>query len=150
MVSWNSIITGYVHRGLLAEAVDIFHQIYKIDVSQTWLLSSKFSLARLCWNLDPQIHGGVQWHGTEWDLSIVNSLIGAYHNHSRLDWARWLFKEISERDAVVELSHFSPSKGPKSLMYFSLMKAPRALPDSITVGLLLSTWAHLGVERVRI
>ncbi|KAM6582159.1 hypothetical protein CsatB_009161 [Cannabis sativa] len=145
-VSWNSILTSYIHHGLFWQALDIFrgmlqegHQPDSIAISA--ILSRVTTL-----KLGVQIHGWAFRQGMGWNLSIANSLIVLYANHGELDRARRVFDQMSERDVVSWNSIISAhSKDPKALVYFQQMESAGALPDNITFVSLLSTCAHLGL-----
>ncbi|KAF4372132.1 hypothetical protein F8388_000348 [Cannabis sativa] len=145
-VSWNSILTSYIHHGLFLQALDIFrgmlqegHQPDSIAVSA--ILSRVTTL-----KLGVQIHGWAFRQGMGWNLSIANSLIVLYAKHGELDRARRVFDQMSERDVVSWNSIISAhSKDPKALVYFQQMESAAPLPDNITFVSLLSTCAHLGL-----
>ncbi|PON89463.1 Tetratricopeptide-like helical domain containing protein [Trema orientale] len=145
-VSWNSILTGYLHHGLLLEALVIFHRMlqegYRPDsVAVSAILSRVTSL-----KLGVQIHGWTVRQGMEWNLSIANSLIVLYSKHGELARARQVFNQMPERDVVSWNSIISAhSKDPKALVCFEQMENAGALPDNITFVSLLSTCAHLGL-----
>lgn len=150
LISWNSMLTGYIRHGLLIEALDIFrgmiregHQLDSVAVSS--ILSRMTSL-----KLGVQIHAWAIRRGIEWNLSIANALIVLYSNHGELDQACWLFDQMPERDVVSWNSIISAySKDPKAIFYFEEMeKTASAFLDSITFVSLLSTCAHLGLVNV--
>ncbi|KAF4385430.1 hypothetical protein G4B88_005762 [Cannabis sativa] len=92
-VSWNSILTSYIHHGLFLQALDIFrgmlqegHQPDSIAVSA--ILSRVTTL-----KLGVQIHGWAFRQGMGWNLSIANSLIVLYAKHGELDRAQRVFDQ---------------------------------------------------------
>ncbi|KAJ1426503.1 Tetratricopeptide-like helical domain superfamily [Sesbania bispinosa] len=146
-VSWNTMLTAYVHHGLEVEAMNIFRQMllegYRPDsVSISKILTGMSSL-----DLGVQIHGCVIRRGLEWNLSIANSLIIVYSNHGRLHKARWIFSVMPERDVVSWNSIISAhGKHPEeALAYFEQMEEDGVEPDKITFVSLLSACAHLGL-----
>lgn len=147
-VSWNSMLTGYIRHGLSGEALDIFRQMlqegYQPDsVALSTILSGVSSL-----KLGVQIHGWAIRHGIEWNLSITNSLVDMYSSHGKVVRARWMFKEIPERDIVSWNSIIAAhKKDPEALVYFEEMEKAGAIPDNITFVSLLSTCAHLGLVK---
>ncbi|XP_057475600.1 pentatricopeptide repeat-containing protein At4g25270, chloroplastic [Actinidia eriantha] len=148
LVSWNSMLTGYVHHGLLAEALGIFRQMIQEgcepdSVSISTILTGVASL-----KLGSQVHGWTLKKGFEWGLSVANSLIVLYSNHGKLDRARWVFDKMPERDVVSWNSIISAHcNDPKALLYFSRMETVGTLPDSVTFVSLLSACAHLGLVK---
>lgn len=148
-ISWNSMLTGYIRHGLIAEAVHTFHsmvhdgmELDSVAVSTILANVSSFEVA-------VQIHGWIVRRGMEWDLSIANSLIAVYYSKGRkLDRARWLFDHMPEKDIVSWNSIISAHcKDLKALTYFELMERDGALPDKITFVSLLSACAHLGLVK---
>lgn len=148
-ISWNSMLTGYIRHGLIAEAVHTFHsmvhdgmELDSVAVSTILANVSSFEVA-------VQIHGWIVRRGMEWDLSIANSLIAVYYSKGRkLDRARWLFDHMPEKDIVSWNSIISAHcKDLKALTYFELMERDGALPDKITFVSLLSACAHLGIVK---
>lgn len=145
-VSWNSILTGYIHHGLFVEAVNIFFRMlkegYRPDsVAVSAILSSLPSMEH-----GLQIRGWAIRQGIEWNLAIANSLIVFYSKHGELNQACLVFDQMPERDIVSWNSILSAhSKDPKALVYFEQMENDGALPDNVTFVSLLSTCAHLGL-----
>lgn len=147
-ISWNSMLTGYIRHGLIAEALHTFHsmvhdgmELDSVAVSTILANVSSFEVA-------VQIHGWIVRRGMEWDFSIANSLIAVYSNGRRLDRARWLFDHMPEKDIVSWNSIISAHcKDLKALTYFELMERDGALPDKITFVSLLSACAHLGLVK---
>lgn len=147
-VSWNSMLTAYIHHGLEMEAVSIFKQMisegYEPDsVSISTILTGVPSL-----NVGVQVHGWAIRRGIEWNLSIANSLIIVYSNHSKLNQARWIFDEMPERDVVSWNSIISAHcKYREALNYFVQMEKAGEKPDKITFVSVLSACAHLGLVK---
>ncbi|XP_059666974.1 pentatricopeptide repeat-containing protein At4g25270, chloroplastic [Cornus florida] len=146
LVSWNSMLTGYIHHGVQVEALNIFRRMlhggHEPDsVAISAILSGVSSL-----KLGTQVHGWVIRHGMEWNLSIANSLIVVYSHQGNLERACWVFDEMPERDVVSWNSIISAHcKDPKALIYFQQMESAGVLPDNITFVSLLSACAHLGL-----
>lgn len=148
LVSWNTMMTGYIHHGLLANAMEIFRHMLKAgfkpdEFSVSTILTEVSSL-----RLGGQIHGWVLRHGLEWDLPIINALIASYSSYGLLDQARWLFSHMLERDIVSWNSIISAhQKDSRALTYFHQMQEDGVMPNAITFVSLLSTCAHLGLVR---
>ncbi|KAJ8448633.1 hypothetical protein Cgig2_010520 [Carnegiea gigantea] len=148
LVSWNTMMTSYIHHGLLANAMEIFRHMLKAgfkpdEFSISTILTEVSSL-----RLGGQIHGWVLRHGLEWDLPIINALIASYSSYGLLDQARWLFSHMLERDIVSWNSIISAhQKDSRALTYFHQMQEDGVMPNAITFVLLLSTCAHLGLVR---
>ncbi|KAK7404234.1 hypothetical protein VNO78_04945 [Psophocarpus tetragonolobus] len=147
-VSWNSMLTAYVHHGLQVEVINIFRQMIlegcqPDSVSISTILSG-VSLLRL----GIQIHGWVIRGGHQWNLSIANSLIMMYSNHGRLEKARWIFNLMPERNVVSWNSIISAHcKRREALAYFEQMEKSGVKPDKITFVSILSACAYLGLVK---
>lgn len=148
LVSWNSMITGYVRHGLIMEALSILRWMITEGcepISVT--LSAVLTSVSLC-EIGREVHGWAIRRGMEWDLSVGNSLIVFYANQNDLDRARWLFECMPERDVVSWNSIISAhSKDPLALEYFNRMMDSDASPDGITFVSTLSACAHSGMVK---
>lgn len=148
LVSWNSMISGYIHHGLLANAMEILCHMLKAGFEPDEITISTILRGVSSLKLGGQIHGWVLRQGLEWSLPISNSLIAFYSCHGLLDQARWLFSNMLEHDIVSWNSIISAHrKDPRALTYFRQMKDVGATPDAITFVSLLSACAHLGLVR---
>lgn len=145
-VSWNSMLTAYVHHGLEVEAMDTFRQMVLEGCKPDFVSISTILTGVSSMDLGVQIHGWVIRRGVEWNLSIANSLIIAYSKHGRLDTARWLFNLMPERDVVSWNSIISAHcKHREALALFEQMEEAGVKPDKITFVSLLSACAYLGL-----
>lgn len=145
-ISWNSMLTGYIHHGLLVEAFGIFrsmlHAGFEPDGIAISTILSTFSSSKDGF----VVHGWVLRRGMEQNLSIANSLIAFYSDQCKFAQARWLFDMMAERDVVSWNSIISGHRNhPKALVYFEQMEKSNILPDSVTFVSLLSACAHLGL-----
>lgn len=146
LVSWNSMLSGYIRHELMFEALDIFVTMVRDgfepdSVTLSALLTSVSSL-----RIGAQVHGWVLRHGIEWNLSIANSLIVFYSNCNKMEQVRWLFEHMPRKDLVSWNAMISAhSKDPRALGYFKQMVRANAFPDGITFVSLLAACAHLGM-----
>ncbi|KAK9069000.1 hypothetical protein SSX86_013116 [Deinandra increscens subsp. villosa] len=144
LVSWNSMLTGFVKHDLLFDASVTFRRMMSDGFEPDAVSISTILTPGLPLKLVAQVHAWVIRKGTKWNLPITNSLIYAYANNGRLDVARWVFDGMPERDLVSWNSIISVhSKHPNALMYFQLMLNAETSPDAITFVSVLSTCAHL-------
>ncbi|KAH7557442.1 hypothetical protein ACOSQ2_027472 [Xanthoceras sorbifolium] len=147
LISWNSMLTGYIRHGLLVEALDIFRGMITNGFQPDSVAISAV-LAKAWLGIGVQIHGWVLRRGVEWNLSTANSLIAIYSNSGKLDQARWLFHHMPERDIVSWNSIISAHcNDPEVLTYFEQMERDGVMPDNITFVSLLSACAHLGLVK---
>lgn len=148
LVSWNSMLTGYIRHGLMVEALDIFRQMLLDGTEPDSISISAILTGASSLKLSAQIHGWVLRRGMEWNLSITNSLIVVYSNYRKLTRAHWLFDKMPERDIVSWNSIISAhSKDPEALNYFQQMENEDVLPNGITFVSLLSACGHSGLVK---
>ncbi|KAL8226764.1 hypothetical protein R6Q57_016596 [Mikania cordata] len=144
IVSWNSMLTGYVKHELLCDALVIFKQMQLAGYEPDSVSISTILTPRLPLKLVSQIHAWAIRKGTEWSLPIANSLIYVYANNGRLDRAQQVFDQIPERDLVSWNTIISVhNKHPNALTYFELMLNANTSPDTITFVSVLTACAHL-------
>ncbi|XP_010259053.1 PREDICTED: pentatricopeptide repeat-containing protein At4g25270, chloroplastic [Nelumbo nucifera] len=146
LVSWNSMLTGYIRHDLLVEALDIFRGMLRAGFEPDCIAISSILAGFSSSKLGVEIHGWVLRHGLGQNLSISNSLIGMYSEFGKSDRARRVFEQMLERDVVSWNSIISGHrKDPRALIYFQRMENYGVLPDGVTFVSLLSACAHLGL-----
>ncbi|CAH9122279.1 unnamed protein product [Cuscuta epithymum] len=158
LVSWNSMLIGYIRHGLILESLDVFrtmmHEGCKPNSISISAILSSLKLLRVrkreqVLKLGSQIHGWVLRHETEWNnLSVANSVLSFYSSNSvnRLKQTRWLFDQMLERDVVSWNSIISAhSQDREALAYFQSMVNSGAMPDTVTFVSLLAACAHVGL-----
>ncbi|KAL4575937.1 hypothetical protein LXL04_012024 [Taraxacum kok-saghyz] len=144
LVSWNSMLRGYVKHELLPNALFIFQRMIQDGYDPDSISISTILTSGLSQKLVTQIHGWVLRRGTEWNLPIANSLILVYSSHNKLDLARWVFDEMPERDLVSWNTIISVhKKHQNALSYFHRMLTTNISPDAITFVSVLTACAHL-------
>ncbi|CAA3010732.1 pentatricopeptide repeat-containing At4g25270, chloroplastic [Olea europaea subsp. europaea] len=148
VVSWNSMIIGYMRHNLMVEALDLLHGMTHEGCEPDSITISAFLTSALPYKIGIQIHGLAFRRGIEWNISVSNSLIVFYSKHNKLEVVRRLFRCMPQRDTVSWNSIISAhSKEPVALEYFQQMLKCRTLPNSITLVSLLSACAHLGMVK---
>ncbi|CAL9084477.1 unnamed protein product, partial [Musa textilis] len=104
VVSWNSLIAGYVHCGLHHEALKMFLRMLRSsflgpdDATLVVILSACSRLGAL--DFGRWVHSivGSSTHGCR--LSVANSLIDMYAKCGAIDRAVEVFDDMTERDTV--------------------------------------------------
>lgn len=146
LVSWNSMITGYFHHGLVREALSVFHGMVKDgftpdEVSLSSILKGVSSV-----RIGGQIHAWILRRGLNGSLIVNNSLISLYSSQGKMEQARWLFRHMPRKDVTSWNSIISAhKKDPNALKYLQEMQSEVVAPDNITFVLLLSACANLGL-----
>ncbi|PIA50093.1 hypothetical protein AQUCO_01300672v1 [Aquilegia coerulea] len=145
-VSWNSLLTAYVHHGLLVEALDIFRGMLYAGFEPDSITISKLLSGFSSSAVGFEIHGWVIRRGLDQSLSVSNSLIAFYSQQGMLDQACWLFEMMEAQDVISWNSIISAHrKHPKALSYYQQMENSNYLPDNVTFVSVLSACAHLGL-----
>ncbi|KAL5991591.1 hypothetical protein ACLOJK_012500 [Asimina triloba] len=103
VVTWTSLLAGYVQTGYHLEALDFFREMLtsEVKLSSATLASilpvfsdlGSFDLAR-------QIHGLIVGSGYELDKFVASALIDMYASCGSLGYSRLLFDRVKERDIV--------------------------------------------------
>ncbi|KAM0069185.1 putative tetratricopeptide-like helical domain superfamily [Helianthus debilis subsp. tardiflorus] len=144
IVSWNSMLAGFVKHDMLFDALVTFRQMMLDGFEPDAVSISTILTPGLPEKLVAEIHAWVIRKGTEWNLPIANSLIYVCSNNCRLDRARQVFDQMPERDLVSWNSIISVhNRHPNALMYFQLMLSANMSPDAITFVSVLTACAHL-------
>ncbi|XWS45279.1 hypothetical protein CRYUN_Cryun15aG0123000 [Craigia yunnanensis] len=102
-VSWNTLISGYVHSGQKEKANMILHQMQKegekldsvtlLSILSSYTESENFSQGTI-------LHGYAIKTGYDSDVSLTNALISMYCNCGELDAGSSLFDVMPERSVV--------------------------------------------------
>ncbi|KAG6411628.1 hypothetical protein SASPL_129712 [Salvia splendens] len=149
LVSWNSMINGYIRHGLIIEALSLLRRMVVEGIEPDGVTLSAVMTSVLLEKIGREVHGWVVHRGMEWNLSVCNSLMVFYVNQNDLEKATWLFECMPERDVVSWNSIISAhSKDPVALAYFDrMLECGASSPDGITFVSLLSACAHSGMVR---
>lgn len=104
VVSWNSMIAGYSQGGFHDECKNLYLQMsslvdFKPDgVTVLSILQSCAQSNDLLFGME--VHRYVIENEIKMDISICNAVIALYAKCGSLDYARELFKEMSEKDDI--------------------------------------------------
>lgn len=152
IVSWNTMIAGYMHNGQAKQAMVIFHQmmaeyvkpnlvsLVSIIPAAAYLVSLRGGLALHCY---------VVKSGFESDAKVGNCLIDMYAKCGRLDCAQKLFDQMAQKDtaswntmlagySIHGLSH-------EAILLFSQMENDSIEADALTYLGVLSACRHGGL-----
>ncbi|KAJ1286789.1 hypothetical protein BS78_03G378700 [Paspalum vaginatum] len=144
LVSWNSMVAGYVGCGEMGLAQELFDGMPERD---------EFSWATMIDGYGKQA-GGVDRarklfdQMPERDLVCWNSMIDGYGRHGRMDEARSLFEEMPERNviswSVIIDGHVRCGEAKEALEYFQSMLRCGVKPDKVAAVGAVSACAQLG------
>eukprot|EP01018_Ginkgo_biloba_P026111 Gb_25739 [translate_table: standard] len=103
VVSWSTMISGYVQNGRSYEAVKLFRQMEENGVKPN--LVTIVSVLPACGDLEDlqqgkEIHDYITRNGLESNVFVGNALVAMYAKCDRIEIARQMFNEMPERDVV--------------------------------------------------
>lgn len=160
LVSWNSMLSGFVHNKKYGEAISVFCSMSEKDIQVDEI--TIVNLLQICKHLlDPyycrSIHCAVIRKGYELNKLVVNSLIDVYSKCNLITHAWLLFNQVTGQDTITwstMIAGFTHCGLPQeAITVFKEMNSVRATPNTITMVNLLeacsssgelniSKWAH--------
>ncbi|KAL6311198.1 hypothetical protein AAG906_021357 [Vitis piasezkii] len=103
VVSWNSLISGYIQMGFYHEVMNLFKEARMSDLRlDKFTFSNALSVCgrTLDLRLGRLIHALITVSGLSGPVLLTNSLIDMYCKCGRIDWARLVFESADELDSV--------------------------------------------------
>ncbi|KAL5995323.1 hypothetical protein ACLOJK_025381 [Asimina triloba] len=151
VVSWTSMIAGYVQNGFLKQALGVFGQMVAAGTqpNAVTLVSVLPACAGLeILNLGQSIHGYAVKLGLDSDTPMVSSLISLYGKCGNVDNARSLFNGKPTKNLVswnAMIAAYEQNGAPtKAIKLFRRMQTERVKFNYITMVSLISACASLG------
>ncbi|CAN0920768.1 Putative pentatricopeptide repeat-containing protein At5g09950 [Linum grandiflorum] len=152
-VSWNSMISGYIHNEMLSKAMDLvwfmLQRGQQLDCfTFATVLSACASVATL--ECGMQVHAVALRSCLESDVVIGSALIDMYSKCGRVDYASRFFnlmpiKNVYSWNSMIS-GYARHGHGEKALDLFSQMKLEsQLLPDHVTFVGVLSACNHVGL-----
>ncbi|KAG2698143.1 hypothetical protein I3760_07G136400 [Carya illinoinensis] len=151
LVSWNSMIVGFLQKKLYYRAVEIFREIRRQvsdspdEVSCSSVLSACANMG--CLEFGRQVHGIAFKHGLVALTYVNNSLMDMYCKCGLFGDALELFKTIGDRDVVawnvVIMGCVHCGKFEEACRYFWFMRTEGIAPDETTYSSVLHASASL-------
>ncbi|KAF3443252.1 hypothetical protein FNV43_RR12934 [Rhamnella rubrinervis] len=151
-VSWNSMISGYIHNELLPKAMDMvwfmMQRGQRLDCfTFATVLSACASVATL--ERGMEVHACSIRACLESDVVVGSALIDMYSKCGRVDYASRFFKLMPSRNVYSWNSMISGyarhGHGDKALKLFERMKLHGQPPDHVTFVGVLSACSHVGL-----
>ncbi|KAJ7558889.1 hypothetical protein O6H91_04G060700 [Diphasiastrum complanatum] len=150
VVSWNTMIAGYVQNGLGQEALALYEQMKQEGVqpdSVTFVLLLKACASLAALEQGKQLHSDIIKRGFHSDVIVGSTLIDMYAKCGCTEDAHELFNNMSERDVVswtaMIAGYAQNGRGKEALALYEQMKQEGMLPDIVTFVLLLKACASL-------
>ncbi|XP_047154344.1 pentatricopeptide repeat-containing protein At1g06140, mitochondrial-like [Vigna umbellata] len=153
MLSWTSMIAGYVHSGLPVEALDLFRRMVKTDTrpngaTLATVLSACADLGSL--SMGQEIEEYVFLHGWESEQQVQTSLIHMYSKCGSIKKAREVFEKVTDKDLTVWTSMINSyaihGMGNEAITLFHKMTTEEGIiPDAIVYTSVLLACSHSGL-----
>jgi pentatricopeptide repeat protein len=106
-VSWNSLISSYARAGWYMECLDLFQKLTRVHVyggiaPNSVTVSSVLHACAQLKDVDfgVRVHQFAAENGLDTDVAAWNSIVGFYAKCGQLQYARELFEEMPNKDAV--------------------------------------------------
>ncbi|KAL3845957.1 hypothetical protein ACJIZ3_003360 [Penstemon smallii] len=151
-VSFSSLISGFCQRGLIQEALELFHDMLLFGMSTDGFTISSILGALASSNksaIGIQLHAHIIKLGLESESSVGSSLIMMYSKHGNIGDCGKVFKQIKNPDLVtwttMIASYAQHGKVSEALEVYHLMKKSGIEPDSVTFVGVLSACCHTGL-----
>ncbi|XP_057873406.1 putative pentatricopeptide repeat-containing protein At5g52630 [Cryptomeria japonica] len=152
VVTWTTMIAGYVQSELVEEALKLFCQLPHRDIKpDEFIFSSVLSAcARLsAFEQGTQIHGHVIKTGYESQKCAGNSLIEMYSKSGCIKDARRVHESMLTRDVIswtaMIAGYAHHGYGIEALQLFKEMQQAGTKPNNITFVCVLSACSHAGL-----
>ncbi|KAL7114943.1 hypothetical protein ACP275_04G152900 [Erythranthe tilingii] len=151
LVSWNSVIVGFLRNGCYIEAIDFFRILIGEDLirpDQVSLSSVLSACANICGAaIGRQVHGIVVKNGLEYLAYVKNSLMDMYSKCGVFDDAEKLFRTIEDRDVVtwnvMMMGFVQNGSFEEACNYFWIMRREGVFPDEVSFSTVLHASAGI-------
>ncbi|XP_072998536.1 pentatricopeptide repeat-containing protein At1g31430-like [Typha latifolia] len=151
VVSWNSMISGFLQNNLCEEALWVFAKMVggSIGIDAVTPVSALIACGRIGGiNLGKRIHALVVVNGFEMNYYLGSSLVSMYAKCGSVDDARKLFDGMPNRNVVCWTSMISgytqSGRFRESVKLFREMQVTGVKADDATVASVVSSCAQMG------
>ncbi|KAL6013485.1 hypothetical protein ACLOJK_003983 [Asimina triloba] len=152
LVSWTSMMLGYVNHGHADEALSLFQLMRKgsMEPDVVTLLSLFQAFSQLgCLKQVKEVHAYVLRFCLESDIAVINSLVLTYAKCGRLDLSAIMFQNKSGQ-GITSWNTMITAYGMHGhcrevLGLFYRMKEENVEPDAVTFTSVLSACSHAGL-----
>ncbi|XP_026386923.1 putative pentatricopeptide repeat-containing protein At3g23330 [Papaver somniferum] len=150
IVSWNTVIAGYVHNGMCEEALRTVREIGKTNLMpDSFTLSSILPIFAEYVDISrgKEIHGYTLRHGFDSDDFIASSLIDMYAKCTRVDDSLRIFHLLPQLDVIswnsIIAGCVQNGLFDEGLKLFRQMLTAKVKPSSLTFSSIMPACAHL-------
>lgn len=165
LVSWTTLIQGYVNMGYWREGVHVFFDmcvagIRADEMTMVVVISACAKLGDL--SLGRKIHEYICDHKVNFDVFVRNALVDMYLKCGSAEFACKVFNEMPVRNVVswntMIMGLAQQGKFREAINVFSKMQSEGVEPDTVTLvgvlnscanlgGLELGLWVHAHIDR---
>ncbi|XP_068657155.1 pentatricopeptide repeat-containing protein At5g39350-like [Aristolochia californica] len=152
LVSWTSMIMGYVNHGHADEAITLFFlmQEARVGLDSVTILGLLQAFSHLgCLKQTKEVHGYVQRNHLEGETSIINSMMITYSKCGRLDVSKLLFDSLGSKCLTswntIIAAYGMHGECIGALQHFREMQLQNIKPDEQTFSSVLSVCSHTGL-----
>ncbi|XAR61157.1 hypothetical protein NMG60_11034784 [Bertholletia excelsa] len=150
IISWNSMLSGFIQNGLHSEALDFCHEMQvagqKPDQgSVVSLIAASARLGNLLYGME--IHAYAIKRGLDADLQVGNTLIDLYGKCSKMEYMDAVFHRIPDKDFIswttVIAGHSQNNCHLRALKLFQEAQMMRVGVDLMMIGSILQACSGL-------
>ncbi|KAM4124039.1 hypothetical protein ACJW30_01G204500 [Castanea mollissima] len=152
VVSWNSLIAGFVHRKRVFESLDTFRRMQGEEIGFSWVTLT--TVLPVCsqltmLNSGKEIHAQIVKSTRKPDVPVLNSLVDMYAKCGATDYSRRVFDGMQSKDLTswnTMLTGYAVNGClQKAMEIFNEMVECGIRPDAVTFIALLSGCSHAGL-----
>lgn len=152
VVTWNTMISCYIHCGQFEEAIALFDKMISENLNPNsatlaMVLSACSHLASL--DKGEKVHHHIKERGLEINLSLGTALVDMYAKCGQLEQSRGLFNSMTEKDVIswnVMISGYGMHGDAESaIQIFQDMENSDVIPNELTFLALLLACNHSGL-----
>lgn len=152
-VTWNAMIAGYIHNGLVEQAISMFEQmLVQVQTPNSVTLSSILPACATVGGIrfGKQIHGYAFRNSLHRNIFVDTALIDMYSKCGSIDDAENVFSRMPDRNSVTYTTMISGlgqhGCGKKAISLFNSMIMDHGTrPDGITMVAILSACSYSGL-----
>ncbi|KAL6200745.1 hypothetical protein ACLB2K_030526 [Fragaria x ananassa] len=152
VVSWSSLIAGYVACNYPLEALRVFREmkLANENPNSVTLVSLLTACTRLHdISIGKSIHCYIIVHPIEIDVALGTALIEMYSKCGHVEKAFHMFNSMSEKNlqswTIMICGLADHGRGNDSILLFNHMEQAGLVPDSMAFSAILSACSHLGL-----
>ena len=152
VVSWNSLIAGFVRQEQVFESLDAFRRMQGEGIGFSWVTLT--TVLPVCshvtaLNSGKEIHAQIVKSTRKPDVPVLNSLVDMYAKCGAIDYSRRVFDAMQSKDLTswnTMLTGYAVNGFiEKAMEIFNGMVKSGLRPDAVTFIALLSGCSHAGL-----